>query len=990
MKKIIYTLCICAFQVSSIHAQFTFDSSTPAALTNSVALDATITLTFSENTNSGSVTASTIVIRGRNTGIISGSFSGGGTSTVVFTPTNNFESGEIITVTLTTGVQQDISNTALSNPQSFIFTTKSSLTGFNPSFTVEDIDTTVDGASSVFVADLDGDGDLDIVTASNADDTIAWYENDGAADPGFTKAAITTSAEGAASVFVADLDNDGDLDIVSVSDIDDTTAWYENDGAADPGFTTHIISTDLDRVRSVFVIDLDSDGDLDILTSSYGANTIAWYENDGATDPSFTLTVIVDNLFLPTAVYAADLDNDGDQDIISNTRFGPTVWYENDGAADPSFTSTEITATFSDGSDVSGGNGLFTADMDNDGDMDIISLFESDDTILWYENDGATDPTFTAIEISNSVDGPVSVYASDIDNDGDMDLISALFQGMIVWFENDGAADPGFSLENIVTTNVFGARSVFVADLDGDSDLDIAAAAREDDTILWIENSTSTTWDGSESNDWGTATNWSNDIPNTNSDVVIPMGLANYPTASAAVSVKSVSLASSTSLIAQSTFAGSVTYHRTIPTAGTSPADWYLISSPVIGQDIDTFVSAEGLATGTGNNLGLGAYNNTTKAWDYYQNDASGSGNFISGDGRAISLAAAGDISFTGTLNTDGVGIPITLNANGYNLIGNPYTSYIPANTNANATNNILDINTTSLIQETVWFWNASTDTYDEINQTSASMFIAPAQGFFVLSNGTNTFNFTEAMQSHQSSDTFQRGTTSTRPEINLVMTNGTDTRDTDIFYIDGTTTGWDNGYDSSIFGGVANEFSVYTHLVSDSEGQDLGIQSLPNSGFEEMVIPVGINAVSGTQITLSATVVNFPEGIKVYLEDKEDNSFTTLSDSSNFSTTLPDNLRGIGRFYLHTNTNTLSIDDPSINKHVSIYPSSRENLHIVGVQNGKATIQLYNILGKEVLRTSFEGQGVNDITLPILSSGVYIIQLVTEKGTINKKINLE
>ena len=71
---------------------------------------------------------------------------------------------------------------------------------------------------------MDGDGDLDIVSASRQDDTIAWYENDGAADPSWTAADIATSADFAFDVYVADMDGDGDLDIVSASQNDSTIA----------------------------------------------------------------------------------------------------------------------------------------------------------------------------------------------------------------------------------------------------------------------------------------------------------------------------------------------------------------------------------------------------------------------------------------------------------------------------------------------------------------------------------------------------------------------------------------------------------------------------------------------------------------------------------------------------------------------------------------------------------------------------------------------
>ncbi len=74
----------------------------------------------------------------------------------------------------------------------------------------------------------------------------------------------------------------------------------------------------------------------------------------------------------------------------------------------------------------------------------------------------------------------------------------------------------------------------------------------------------------------------------------------------------------------------------------------------------------------------------------------------------------------------------------------------------------------------------------------------------------------------------------------------------------------------------------------------------------------------------------------------------------------------------------------------LSIYNPNRENLRIVGVQNGTAIIQLYTILGKEVLSRSFQGNGVNDISLPILTKGVYVVKLATNKGTANKKIIIQ
>ena len=492
-------------------------------------------------------------------------------------------------------------------------------------------------------------------------------------------------------------------------------------------------------------------------------------------------------------------------------------------------------------------------------------------------------------------------------------------------------------------------------------------------------------WEGGTSSDWDTASNWSsNMVPNSASEITIPSGLSNYPTAATAVTVASVDMAAGTSLISTSTFSGNLTYTRTL-----ASTNWYFISSPVEGQDIDAFVAAEGLASGTtGNNVGLSDYNNATPGWEYYQNGASGTGNFTSGDGRSIKLASTGDVSFTGTINTSDVNVAMTSNSNGYNLLGNPYTSFVAGNENADGTNNILTINSASLTENTLWFWNQSTDSYNQINQASAAFQIAPAQGFFVSATGSVNLSITEAMQSHQGTDSFQRLTT--RPEIELTLSNDTATRNADIYYIEGTTTGWDNGYDSSIFGGVANEFAIYTHSVSNGSGRNLGIQSLPPNNFENMIVPVGVNAESGTPITIDVSTNNFPSGINIYLEDKQDNSFTLLDTDANFSTTLENNLSGIGRFYLHTTSGVLSADDIGINNNISIYTSSNDNLRIVGVQNGTANLQMFNILGKKVLKTSFEGNGVNDINLNNIPVGIYIVKLTSENGTLNRKIIIQ
>jgi hypothetical protein len=155
------------------------------------------------------------------------------------------------------------------------------------------------------------------------------------------------------------------------------------------------------------------------------------------------------------------------------------------------------------------------------------------------------------------------------------------------------------------------------------------------------------------------------------------------------------------------------------------------------------------------------------------------------------------------------------------------------------------------------------------------------------------------------------------------------------------------------------------------------------------MVVPVGVNAVKNKEITFTSDAQNLPNGIKVYLEDRLTNTFTELSNNGNYKVTSSENLNGIGRFYIHTTSSALSSDDVLL-ENISIYKTNNSNLRIVGLSQGKSNFKLFNILGKQIMNTSFISDGVKDITLPNLAKGVYIVQLENDSSKLNKRIILE
>ncbi len=343
------------------------------------------------------------------------------------------------------------------------------------------ITTALASPASVYVADVDGDLDMDVLAASFDDDTVAWYENDGASPPTFTAHTITTTANGARSVFAADVDGDGNTDVLSANRYDQTVAWYENDGASPPVWTTHTITATAQIAESVFASDLDGDTDMDVLSAENSADKIAWYENDGASPPSWTARIVSTTADGASSVFAADVDGDMNMDLLSASIFDDKIaWYENDGASPPTFTAHTISTT------ADGANTVFAADVDGDGDMDVLSASGIDDRIAWYENSGASPPTWTARTISTTAGN--SVFAADVDGDTDMDVLSASFHdNEIAWYENNGASPPAWT-PHTITTSADGATAVFAADMDGDADTDVLSGSLSDDTIAWYEN----------------------------------------------------------------------------------------------------------------------------------------------------------------------------------------------------------------------------------------------------------------------------------------------------------------------------------------------------------------------------------------------------------------------------------------------------------------------------------------------------------------------
>jgi hypothetical protein len=307
----------------------------------------------------------------------------------------------------------------------------------NPNFPQRDDYFVGDRPSGITSADLDGDGDNDLIVENSGldprvlngfdDNRLSLLENNG--DGTFADFVTLTTGVGPTAI-AADLDNDGDTDIATAHFEDNDIAIFLNSGGGSFEQPEFFEAGERPNMREV--ADIDGDGDLDLLT----VNT-----------ETFALGTVID---------------EGDSISI----------HFNDGEGN--FNQREV---------VTVGEGVYnvtTADLDNDGNLDLITANEGENTLSVLFNTG--NASFSTPEKYAVGDRPRSPIAADLDNDGDLDLAVANFegsrssdifdfeQGTISILRNDGNGN--FSPSVSLLTGDF-PRSLTSADIDGDGDLDL-------------------------------------------------------------------------------------------------------------------------------------------------------------------------------------------------------------------------------------------------------------------------------------------------------------------------------------------------------------------------------------------------------------------------------------------------------------------------------------------------------------------------------------
>lgn len=353
------------------------------------------------------------------------------------------------------------------------------------SFNTYPISTSYSEIRMARVGDLNNDGIPDIAMINTGGTyAIAVLRGDGTpGDGGWAEVNVETISNFSSgrAIFIGDLNADGAKDI-AVSEISGVlgVVWYRNSGngtsfSRDQGYQTGVISP------YVLLKDYNKDGYLDIFSINYLDNAITIDKNDPFDPGTFPFPdnyEVMNPISNPTSLDAGDIDLDGDIDVIAvgSTSDGSTsyiYWFERTGVN--FFDSHQIRPDNQPA--FLGPLHVLLVDVNKDGWLDAIVASLTADRLTVLLNDGNPKAGLwnNEVVVDAAADGCRSVAVADLDGDGDLDLVAANDGGSeFAWYENDGSLS--FTKHSLGTTFT-GARWVDVADMDDDGDKDIIGTA---------------------------------------------------------------------------------------------------------------------------------------------------------------------------------------------------------------------------------------------------------------------------------------------------------------------------------------------------------------------------------------------------------------------------------------------------------------------------------------------------------------------------------
>jgi FG-GAP-like repeat/Bacterial Ig-like domain len=386
-------------------------------------------------------------------------------STLSLDPSQDFQAGETVQATLTTAVSST-GGTPLARPYVWQFTTAvAASTGV---FSGGSIVSVSEGQGQICPADIDADGDLDLLVPDANHELINVRRNDGT---GVFTPTADIPARGPAVLATGDMDGDGDLDAVTIDqDAANNKILCVRLNSGNGTFTIWAdLALNAGSYYDLALADFDGDGDLDAATIR--GSSILILLNDGSGVLGFYSTATWTSPSFPTKLTVGDVNGDGALDVVaingSNATAGVCLNSGTGRLALPSFV-----PTYSNVKEVA------LADLDADGDLDLIASkpytgVSPSGTIAVRFNDGAG--VFTGTQ-SLAVNQLVRMKVADVDGDGDVDMLTTSASDNVTTYLNAGT---GTFSPGSITRVVGEPTSLALADLDGDGDLDLATTSTD-------------------------------------------------------------------------------------------------------------------------------------------------------------------------------------------------------------------------------------------------------------------------------------------------------------------------------------------------------------------------------------------------------------------------------------------------------------------------------------------------------------------------------
>jgi hypothetical protein len=348
------------------------------------------------------------------------------------------------------------------------------------------VDDNAYGTASIYACDLDGDTDLDVLGALYEENKIVWWRNDGGNPFQWTRFDIETNFLQAGSVYAADLDGDSIIDVLGVARVGDLVAWWHNDGGNPIQWTRYIIRAGYDFAHEVYAHDLDQDGDMDVLGASSNLDEITWWRNDGGFPVIWTEQTIGSDFVGAKSVHVADFDDDDTLDVVGAAIWDNDVtWWRNDGGEPIQWTEFLIDGNFF------GAHRVQAIDMNDDDRPDVVGAAYLGHEIAWWRNDGGDPITWTKQIIGTNFFNACIAQAIDLDGDGDLDVLGTAQSGnQVAWWRNDNDGGEPFTWTKFVIDSLPRVWPLYACDLDNDTDNDVVAASGWAGTneVKWWEN----------------------------------------------------------------------------------------------------------------------------------------------------------------------------------------------------------------------------------------------------------------------------------------------------------------------------------------------------------------------------------------------------------------------------------------------------------------------------------------------------------------------